>query len=158
MPMLTTNQKGAIAETAIAAEAVASGCGVAIPLANEAYDLIVDIGARLLRIQCKWAVRQGDVVIIRCRRARRGPGGFIHQDYREGEIDAIAAHCLEIGRSYLLPLDLSVGRAAVQLRLGPTRNNQAIGVRWAREFELRGTLDRLRGPIAQLGERQSGRL
>jgi hypothetical protein len=55
--MLTTNQKGAVAETAIALAALELGIGVYRPLADERYDLILDLRPKLLRVQCKWAAR-----------------------------------------------------------------------------------------------------
>jgi hypothetical protein len=154
--MLTTNQKGAIAEAAIIKEAVLLDMAVSIPLGDEPYDLILDLGARLLRVQCKWAVRRGDVVSIMMVRSRRGPNGFIRRRYSSGEVDAIAGYCAELDRAYLLPPEMSVGRTAVQLRLSRSRNNQRSGINWARDFEFRATLSRLHGPIAQLGERDAG--
>ena len=154
--MLTTDQKGIVAETKIAAEALAAGVGVAKPMGDERYDLIFDIEGRLLRIQCKWAVKLGEVVVIRSRRVRRGPEGPIRRTYLASEIDAMVGYCADLDACYFLPLNLSVQRAAVQLRLSPTRNNQAQGVKWARDFELGATLKALRGPIAQLGERVAG--
>jgi hypothetical protein len=156
LSMLTTDQKGIIAETKIAAEALAAGIGVATPLGDERYDLIFDIGSRLLRVQCKWAVRFEDVVVIRCRRVRRGRDGLIRRPYLAEEIDAIGAYCADLNACYLLPHELSVERATVQLRLAPTNNNHLAGVNWARDFELRATLAKLVGPIAQLGERCHG--
>src|SRR5581483_2722711 len=89
---------------------------------------------------------------------RAGGRAASHRSYGDGEIDAIAAYCADTDTCYLLPHSMSVGRAGVSLRLGPTRNNQSARINWARDFELGATLQRLRGPIAQLGERQSGRL
>jgi hypothetical protein len=156
LSMLTTDQKGVLAEQAVAFEALKLGAGVFQPLGDERYDLILDLRPQLLRVQCKWAVQQGDVVVIRTRRCRRGPAGLIHRQYEPGEIDAIAAYCQDLDRCYLLPLEMSVGRAAVQLRLRPCRNNQLVGVHWARDYELGATLEKLLGPIAQLGERLRG--
>ena len=52
---LTTDQKGAIAELAIAHAAAVLGVGVFKPLTDgERYDLIFDLRPRLLRVQCKW--------------------------------------------------------------------------------------------------------
>jgi hypothetical protein len=158
LSVLTTNQKGVIAEQAIALEALKQGVGVFRPLGDERYDLILDLRPRLLRVQCKWAVRSGPVITIRTRRCRRGRSGLIHRQYRADEIDMIAAYCADTDRCYLLPHELSVERAAVQLRLGPCRNNQRAGIHWARDYEFRATLPRLDGPIAQLGERQRGTL
>ena len=53
--VLTTDQKGAILELAIAREAAALGAGVFKALTDgERYDLIFDVRPRLLRVQCKW--------------------------------------------------------------------------------------------------------
>jgi hypothetical protein len=157
MVELTTDQKGAIAEAEVAAAALKIGIGAARPLADERYDLILDTRTKLLRVQCKWAVRTGDVIVVRCRRCRRGRDGFIHRGYDEADIDAIAAYCPDTDACYLLPLSMSVGRAAVLLRLAPTRNNQNRLINWAKDYEFAARLSAL-GPIAQLGERQSGTL
>ncbi len=155
--MLSTNQKGAIAEAAVVREAVRLDIGVWLPFSDhEPYDLILDLGHRLLRVQCKWAVQRGDVIVVTVRRNRRGPNGFIRRNYEKGEIDVVAAYCAQVDKTYLLPTHLSVERAAVQLRLAPTRNNQQFGIHWARDYELGATLSRLQGPIAQLGERHLG--
>src|SRR3954462_12307361 len=113
-----------VAETAIIHEAAKLGIIVSRPLDDARYDLILDVPSGLMRLQCKWAVRLGDVVVIRCRTCRRGREGLIHRGYQTGEIDAIAAYCAELDRCFLLPLSLSVNRTAVQLRLAPTLNNQ----------------------------------
>jgi hypothetical protein len=156
LSMLTTDQKGALAEQAIAFEAMKRGVGVFRPLGDERYDLIFDLRPRLLRVQCKWGVKRGDVVVITCRTNRRGPEGFIPRCYGEGEIDAIAAYCETVGACFLLPLEMSVNRTSVLLRLAATQNNQRQRVNWARDFELGATLSKLNGPIAQLGERRRG--
>lgn len=143
--VLTTNQKGVIAETAVAHACARLGIAVARPLSEQRYDLIFDLGSRLLRVQCKWAARSGDVVLIRTRTSRRGRKGHVHRSYGADDIDAVAAFCPDTGACYLLPQELSVNRADVRLRLGPTRNNQAAGVRWARDYELEARLNALMG-------------
>jgi hypothetical protein len=45
--------------------------------------------------------------------------------------------------------------ASLQLRIAPTRNNQAKRIRWAKDYEFAATLRRL-GAVAQLGERCHG--
>lgn len=144
--MLTTNQKGLIAETAIIHECAKLGVPVARPLDDEKYDLILDLESGLLRVQCKWAACHGEVIVIRCRTCRRGRDGLIHRKYRCGEIDAVAAYSPDTGLCYLLPTELSVECAGVSLRLTPTRNNQASGVRWAKDYEFAAKLRALQGP------------
>ena len=50
--MLTTDQKGVLAEQAVTFEALKYGLGVFQPLGDERYDLILDLRPRLLRVQC----------------------------------------------------------------------------------------------------------
>jgi PD-(D/E)XK endonuclease len=156
--VLTTDQKGAIAETAIAHAAIELGVGVSRPIGDERYDLIFDLRPRLIRVQCKWAMRHGDVIVVRCYGNRRTAEGLRRSFYSADEIDAFAAYCRELQICYLLPIELFAGRTQVYLRLRPTRNNQRSLVNWANEYEFDATLDRHQGAIAQLGERQSGTL
>jgi hypothetical protein len=153
--VLTTDQKGAIAEAAIALAAIELGAGVSRPLGDEPYDLIFDLGSRLLRVQCKWALRYGDVVIVRCYRSRRNANGLLNRSYTAEEIDAFAAYNAELRTCYFLPLERFPRRRAIQLRLGRTRNNQKQGVNWAADHEFSATLGSY-GAIAQLGERLDG--
>jgi hypothetical protein len=53
--MLTTNQKGKLAEAKVAALCLDLGLGVTWPFDDERYDMILDLRPRLLRVQCKWA-------------------------------------------------------------------------------------------------------
>jgi len=140
-PVLTTNQKGAIAETAIVHAAVKLGIDVYKPVAEGGrYDLIFDLGTRMTRVQCKWAGRRGNVIPVRCYSSRRARDGFLKRSYTSDEADAIVAYCAELDRCYFLPLDLFGGRRYVQLRLSPTHNNQMVGINWAEEFEFAVTL------------------
>jgi len=68
MVELTTNQKGAIAEAEITEAAVELGIEVYRPAIDGGrYDLIFAFqGAALLRVQCRWAGRYDDVILVRC--------------------------------------------------------------------------------------------
>jgi PD-(D/E)XK endonuclease len=143
---VTTNQKGAIAETAIIHAAVKLGIGVFKPIMDERYDLVFDLRHQLVRVQCKWAMRQGEIVVVPCYSNRRGPAGMIRRSYTNGEIDAFAAYCDELKTCYFIPIDRFPRRSAVSLRLSPARNNQRTGINWAEDFEFEATLGRLLGP------------
>ena len=80
--MLTSDQKGNLAELAIAKEAAAIGIGIYRPMTEGGrYDMIFDVGAQLVRVQCKWALLKGDVLVINTCSSRRGPNGFIRRAY-----------------------------------------------------------------------------
>jgi hypothetical protein len=154
--MLSTNQKGAIAETAVVHAAVKLGIGVFKPVMDERCDLILDLRPRLIRVQVKWAVRQGEVVVVRCCSNRRARDGMVTRTYSADEVDAIVAYCEEIGRCFLLPIALCSGRRVIHVRLNAARNNQRAGINEARDFDFAATLRRDPGAIAQLGERRAG--
>jgi PD-(D/E)XK endonuclease len=135
--LLTTDQKGSIAELAIAQAAIEIGIDVYAPVASGGrYDLLFLIDGRLTRVQCKSAVSHGDVVVIPCRSRRRGANGFVDRPYTPEEVDVIAGYCRDTRRCYAVPVDRFFRRAMIQLRLGPAKNNQQRRILWARDFEL----------------------
>lgn len=144
--MLTTNQKGAIAERAITHEAVRLGIGVLRPMWDMRYDLVFDTGSDLIRVQCKWASRYGDIVAGRLYGNRRAREGLRRTVYKASEIDAFALHCAELDRCYFVPIAELDGCHFLHLRLNPTRNNQASGIRWARDYEFAARLTPVPGP------------
>jgi hypothetical protein len=147
--VVNPSEKGAIAEAAVALEATRLGIRILKPIfEGSRYDLVFDLGASMLRVQCKWAVKRGDVVEVRTGTSRRGPAGFIRTSYSADEVDAIVGYCDELDRSYFLPISMAAGRCVFLLRLAPSKNNQRVGINWARDHEL--------GAIAQLGERRHG--
>jgi hypothetical protein len=154
--MLTTDQKGTIAEIAIAWEATRLGIEVYRPIGEGGrFDMIFLLGNELARVQCKWASRVGDVLLIRCYSCRRAREGLRRRRYTAEEIDAVAAYSPDLGRCFYLPIEVVAGRRDLRLRIGPTRNNQRQLVTWAKDYEFAATLGRY-GAIAQLGERVHG--
>lgn len=144
---MTPDQKGSIAESAIVHAAVKLDIGVFKPLSDgERYDLILDLRPRLVRVQCKWATLRGDVVAVEFRSSRRTRDGYLRRCYTAQEIDAFATYCAELDRCFYLPIERFDGRTSIQLRLAPTRNNQALGINWADDFEFAATLRELVGP------------
>ena len=143
--MLSTNDKGNIAEAEIVAAAVRLGISVLGPVSEHLrYDLAFELAGRLIRVQCKWAPRKNDVIVVRFDTSRRGSDGFIRSPYSADEIEAVAAYCPDTDQCYFIPL-LAVGdRSAMQLRLAPHMNGQRACLNWATDYELAGA-------VAQLG-------
>ena len=111
MSVLTTNQKGAIAETALAKAALEVGYDVYRPMFEGGrYDLIFDTGEKMLRVQCKWAPDHDGVINVRSYSSRRAADGFRRTVYSEDEIDAIVAYCPENQRCYYVPAAKVTGR------------------------------------------------
>ena len=144
------NAKGAIAELKIATAATCLGVPVLRPMSERGrYDLAFDVGGRLLRIQCKWAVVRDEVVVVSLQSSYLTRTREVRTAYGADEIDAVVAYCATLERCYLLPIELVDDRRSIHLRLGPPRNGQRAALHWAADYELPGA-------IAQLGERSAG--
>ena len=150
MFVLSTSQKGLIAEMAIALRAARMGIRVLRPMLEGArYDLAFEVGGRLLRVQCKWASRRGDVVTVPIRGSYHSPiRGYVRNTYSGAEIEGIAAYCDELDACYWLPMERFSGQTYAHLRLVRARNNQRGAVNMASGYEF--------GAVAQLGERFAG--
>ena len=158
--MLTTDQKGNIAELAVAYEATKLGIVVFRPMGEGSrYDLILDLGGRLLRVQCKTARRRGGVLVVNCESCRRTAAGYHRRRYTEAEIDGVAAFSPELERCYFLPVELVADHREISLRTEPAKNNQAMGLNWAHLFDFPAidwSIEQWLGAIAQLEERGHG--
>jgi prevent-host-death family protein len=146
-----SNDKGAIAETAIALEAMRQGIVVFRPMTEGTRcDLIFELGPRPLRIQCKWGRRRDDVIQVQIGGSYHSPTrGYVRSTYTPDEIDALAVYCGELDECYLLPIEVVAGLRTIQLRLAPAKNAQRASLHWAAEYQLSGA-------VAQLGERRHG--
>jgi hypothetical protein len=137
MKHLTPSQKGAAAEAAITAAAIQLGFVVLRPLCEgRRYDLAIDLEPQLLRVQCKLARRQDGVLYVHLGTNRYTPRGYVSTSYTAAEIDAVAAYSPQLNQCFLLPIHEVAGRRAIHLRVDPTRNNQADGIKWARDYEF----------------------
>ena len=147
---MDTGRIGAIAETAIAAEAAQLGFTVLRPIAGGLrYDLAFEIGGRFIRVQCKSARCHRDAVVVKAMTSRRvAGGGYRRGTYSPDEIDVVAAYCPEVGRCFAVPISLFGTSGQFWLRLSPAQNGQRAGLHFADEFSL--------GAIAQLEEHLHG--
>jgi hypothetical protein len=141
--------KGAIAEAAIAAAAIELGIFVLRPLVEgRRYDLMFDTGGHLLRVQCKWAPKRGNVVVVNLQTHRCTPQGYVVSTYSETEIDAFGIYCQELKRCFYVPISAVAGQRTMHLRLAAPANHQKAAINYADDFDF--------GAIAQLGERRAG--
>lgn len=126
-----------------------AGFTVSLPFGTGAsYDLVVDGGFRLFKIQVKTAwIRSGCVLY---KSQRRQPGtGFTRRPYRNGEVDYFAAYCPANEIIYVVPAE----KHGVQgrLRLDPVRNGQAKLVRWATDYTWERHIEEIRSWCAWQG-------
>ena len=147
--MLTPNDKGNIAEAAIALHAIRLGIDVLKPVAEHGrYDLAFDLESRIIRVQCKWARLEDAVICVNLVGFRWTSTGSVRSRYSAEEIDAVAAYCEPLDQVYLLPASQIAGRSAFYLRIAPAKNAQRAAINWAENYSL--------GAIAQSEERLRG--
>ena len=129
MFVLGPNEKGAIAEAEIAAAAIRLGVPVLRPVAEHCrYDLAFDLGHRMLRVQCKWGRRTGDVIAVPLTSTYYTRTRQVRAAYTAAEIDAIAAYCDNPEQCYLIPIERVAGCTGIHLRLAKPGNGQRAGV------------------------------
>jgi hypothetical protein len=130
---------GELSEAAVVYHLLRAGYELARPLGDNArYDLIIEDGDRFLRVQVKTGRLRGDGATLfpTCSsQAHRGRG---YADYR-GQCELFAVYCPETDETYLLPVDAAGGRSC-SLRVRPSMNRQARGVRWAADYRV-GAVD-----------------
>jgi hypothetical protein len=114
--MLTTNQKGAVAEAAIAKAPTELGIGVYRPMATNA------------------AISSSTSAFGSCASNASGR----HET-------AMSSPSVFTPRGGLENSELAA-TTTVLLRVEAAKNNQAAGIRWARDYEFGATLGRLAGP------------
>jgi hypothetical protein len=102
---------------------------------NTRYDLVIDDGERLYRVQCKTGrLRRGAVIFPTCSSYAHHPNPkMLQRDYK-GEIDLFAVYCPETTDVYLIPIDDVEAKRRASLRVLPSRNNQRQRIRDANDY------------------------
>jgi PD-(D/E)XK endonuclease len=104
---------------------------------NARYDLVMDDGDRLSRVQCKTGRLRGGAVLFAtcsCYGHHFRPSES-RRDYL-GEIDFFAVYCHETSGVYLIPVEDVPNRASGALRVAAPRNGQQKRIRFARDYEI----------------------
>ena len=135
-------ERGNGSEGIVLSAYVNAGFVVSIPFGTGAsYDLVVDAGRRLFKIQIKTAWMTNGCVLYKSQ--RRQPGmGLTRRPYRNGEVDFFAAYCPVTQAIYVVPGENH--GCAGRLRLNPVKNGQSKLVKWAADYEWEHHVEELR--------------
>jgi hypothetical protein len=127
-----------MAELAVAADLSARGFRIAIPYGEDSdYDLIVERGDLLERVQVKYVKSDGRIVQACCYSSSL-TNGRVRQvkRYTPAMIDWLAVFEATTRRCFYIPAsELGEGRTSISLRLVPAANNQVTGTRKASDYE-----------------------
>ncbi len=133
---------GNVSESIVLGAYLDAGFTVSIPFGTGAsYDLVVDTGTFLCKIQVKTAWIKKDCVVYKSQ--RRQPGaGLTRRKYKKGEVDYFAVYCPNMKTLYAI----SAEDHGVQgnLRLNPTKNGQSKFIRWAADYSWENHIKELK--------------
>src|SRR5260370_40933855 len=93
---MDSNVKGAVAEQAVVLAATKLHVPVLRPVSEHGrYDLALDVGDRLWRVQCKWGrlTGGGDALSVHLSTCRCTPTGDVRPGYTADEVDPGAGDC-----------------------------------------------------------------
>jgi hypothetical protein len=123
-------------EAIVIAELVRRGYRVLRPLSsNQRYDLVLDLGAEFLRVQCKTGRLRNGAIVFSAQSCRSNRSGTYVRSYT-GDADVFLIHCPDTDRIYAVPVGESGVLTEASLRVTPPANGQAKGIRSAADHEL----------------------
>ena len=124
-------------EGAILSELIRRGYSVLVPSGvNQRYDLVLDLGGRFVRAQCKTGRLHCGAVTFYTRSIRTNTKQIMKRGYR-GDADLFLVYCPENRKVYAVPVMEAPGDR-MHLRVSSALNGQARRVRWASDYELPG--------------------
>jgi hypothetical protein len=114
------------------------GYAVSVPFGeNTRYDLVIDDGSGLFRVQCKTGrLRVGSVVFATCSSYAHHANARASQRAYHGQIDFFGVFCPETAGVYLVPIEHAATQRMAALRVLPSRNRQRKRIRWAADYEI----------------------
>jgi hypothetical protein len=115
-----------------------AGYAVSVPFGeNTRYDLVIDDGRRLSRVQCKTGrLRLGTIVFATCSSYAHHSRPRVIQRQYQGQVDLFGVYSPEMGGVYLVPIEDVPTRRTAALRVLPCRNHQRTKIRWAADYEI----------------------
>jgi PD-(D/E)XK endonuclease len=136
-----TKQVGDTSQAMVVAAFVSNGTKVSLPYSeNTRYDMIVDDGARLARVQVKTAClgENGAVLCFRVcsQHGHRLPDGHWDRSrHYEGQIDLFAVYSPATMAVYLVPIDKVNSRSMMYLRITASAHANGKKINYADDFK-----------------------
>lgn len=144
-------KRGNVSEAVVLSRYIKVGFLVSTPFGvGTPYDLVLDTGAELLRVQVKTGRVRNGAIEFETRRAR---SRTLRNSYKEGEVDYFAIYCPELDSVYVMKAREGVFG---KLRVRPAGNNQQMFVKWAEDYTFEKHVETLKvvktQPAAEAGE------
>ncbi|WP_290817253.1 group I intron-associated PD-(D/E)XK endonuclease [Halovivax sp.] len=113
---MNSKQVGDVTEVRILSRLITEGYSVSTPYGdNDPYDLLVDTGSSIRKVQCKTGWIEGEVVRFKTASKTTRDGRVAMVDYDEA-IDVFAVYCNERDEYYWVPVE-DAGSKSTYLRV-----------------------------------------
>jgi hypothetical protein len=125
--------KGDLAVAKVIARLTELGWNVGVLITERAaYDLLAEKLGQVIRVQVRHAALRGDVLIAELGNSWADRNGSHSKKREPGRYDVLALFSTATNQTYFVR-DEQIGSNArgLSLRLVPSKNNQALGIRWA---------------------------
>ena len=132
--MFEKYRKGQEAVLRVQLRAVQLGMVVSLPTTEERYDLLLDDGEKIHRVQVKYTSHEvaNGAVRLDLRKETRGNGR--KRVYTADEVDLVLAYVPQIDKLLWLGPEVFSGRKSLTFRFEPSRNGQKKRVRLVGDF------------------------
>ena len=131
-----SKSKGDISEMKIISRLVELGHNVSTPIGDNCrYDIIVEKNSEFYTIQVKTGNYEDGVVKFSSVSVNHDAFNNYRRDGYKN-IDFIAIYCPQLDTCYICDTDNIPESPHVKLRIEPTKNNQNVGIRWAKDYKL----------------------
>ncbi|WP_132056909.1 group I intron-associated PD-(D/E)XK endonuclease [Halorussus amylolyticus] len=135
---VNTKDKGDETEAKVIHELISNGYSVSVPFGdNDKYDLVVDCGEGLQRIQCKTAWTNKPDTMRFNTHSQTTRDGKYHENTYDGDIDAFIVRYPKNERIYWVDIEEATGQK-MELRFEGEIDHPSIN--WAEEYEFRGRI------------------
>jgi Holliday junction resolvase-like predicted endonuclease len=134
-----TKRIGKLSELVVATELVRAGYSVSIPIGERCrYDLIIDDGNALARVQVKTGRLRNGAILFNCYSVNSRKAGRLRTYF--GAIDFFGVYCPDVEAVYLIPVGDVPRTCFGSLRWLPPKNGQSSRIRWAARYKISSIL------------------
>lgn len=132
---ITTNTKGQLAVSKAELRAFELGYLPSRPLYDARYDLIIDDGRHLSRLQVKYGdgkpTNANGSIVVKLEYTDRRKNTYT---YQENEVDGLIVYIPRIDKLCFLPKKIFVGKKKLSIRVLKSKNNQKKGIIAAEDY------------------------
>lgn len=135
---MNNNEKGELSESKIISCLLEHGYSVSIPFGNnQPYDLIMDDGRDLKKIQVKTGrLRNGVILANACKTEKNWKDKKSSSvKYSKSDFDLLAIYCPDTKSTFLIPFE-DISSSKMSLRVEPTKNGQLYDIKWAKDYKI----------------------